>query len=84
MHISVSWITDETLAPVRRQYSTDHDVDPRTSKPSSPSEVPDSRILRGYCRAEGSGCPGPSQLLSPKTQVEEENVQGWLRKAQSY
>ena len=81
---SVPWIIEETLVPVRRQNSTDHDVGPRTSKPSSLSKVPDSRILRGYCGVEGSGCPGPSQLLSPKAQVEEENVRGWLRKAQSY
>ena len=32
---------------------------PKTSKPYSPSEVPDSRILRGYCGVEGSGCLGP-------------------------
>ena len=73
---SVPWITEETLAPVRRQNSTDHDVGPRTSKPSSPSKVLDSRILRGYCGAKGSRCLGPSQILSPKAQVEEENVQG--------
>ena len=81
---SVPWITDETLAPIRRQNSTDHDVSPRTSKPSSSSEVPGSRIFRGYYGAKGFGCPDPSQLLSPKVQVEEENVRGWLRKAQNY
>ena len=68
---SVPWITEETLAPVRRQNSTDHDVGPRTSKPSSPFEVPDSRILRGYCGAKGFGCPGPFQILTLKAQVEE-------------
>ena len=71
---SVPWITEETLALVRRQNSTDRDVGPRTSKPSSLSEVPDSRILRGYCGAKGSGCPDPFQILSPKAQAEEENV----------
>ena len=30
----------------------------RTSKPSSPSEELDIRILRGYCRAKGFGNPG--------------------------
>ena len=81
---SVPWITEETLVPVRRQNSTDRDVGPKTSKPSSLSEVLDIRILRGYCGAKGSECFDPSQLLSPKAQVEEENVRGWLRKAQSY
>ena len=63
---SVPWITEKTLAPVKRQNSTDHDVGPRTSKPSSPSEVLDSRILRGYCGAKGPGCPGPFQISSPR------------------
>ena len=73
---SVPWITEETLAPVRRQNSTNHDVSPRMSKPSSLSEVPNSRILGSYCGVKGSECPSPSQLLSPKAQVEEENVRG--------
>ena len=73
---SVPWITEETLAPIRRQNLTDHDVGPRTSKTSSSSEVPDSRILRGYCGAKGSGCPNPFQILNPKAQVKEENVRG--------
>ena len=63
---NVPWITEETLALVRRQNSTDHDVGPRTSKPSSPSEVPDSRILKGYCEVKGPGCPGPFQISSPR------------------
>ena len=54
---SVPWIIEETLAPVRRQNSTDHDVGPRTSKPSSPFEVPDSRILRGYWGPKDLGTP---------------------------
>ena len=65
---SVPWLTEETLAPVRKQNSTDHDVGPRTSKPSSSSEVPDSKILRGYCGAKGSGCPGPFRIISPRAQ----------------
>ena len=40
--------------------------------------------IKCKCGAKGSGCPGPFQILSPKAQAEEENVQGWLRKAQSY
>ena len=65
---SVPWITEETLAPIRRQSSIDHVVGPRMSKSSSPSEAPDSRILRGYCGAKGSGCPGPFRIISPKGQ----------------
>ena len=38
---------------------TSHDESPRTSKPSSPSEEPDSKVLRGYCGAKESGNPGP-------------------------
>ena len=65
---SVPWIIEETLAPVRRQNSIDHDVGPRTSKPSSPSEVPDSRILRGYCGAKGphNWVPRPISNIKPK------------------
>ena len=36
---------------------TSHDEGLRTSKPSSPSEEPDNRILRGYCGAKGFGNP---------------------------
>ena len=67
---SVPWITEETLALVNRQNSTDHDVGPRTSKSPCPSESLDSRISRGYCRVKGSGCPGPSDIKS-KTHAEE-------------
>ena len=48
---SVPWVVKETLAPMRKQDSTGHDVGPRTSKSSSPSEDPGSMILRGYYRA---------------------------------
>ena len=65
---NVPWITEETLAPVKRQSSIDHVVGPRTSKSFSSSEVPDSRILRGYCGAKGSGCPGPFRIISPRAQ----------------
>ena len=67
---SVPWVTEETLALVRRQDSTDRDVGPRTSKSSSPSEDSDSRILRGYCGAKGSGDSGPSDT-KPKAHTEE-------------
>ena len=66
---NVPWITEEALAPVRKQSSIDHVIGPRMSKPYSPSEVPDSRILRGYCGAKGSGCPGPFQIISRRAQL---------------
>ena len=59
---SVPWVTEETLVPVRRQDSTDRDVGPRTSKSPYSVESPDSRILRGYSGAKGSGDPGPSDI----------------------
>ena len=67
---SMPWVTEETLALVRRQDSTDRDVGPRTSKSPCPSESPDSRILRGYCGAKGSGDPGPSNI-KPKAHAKE-------------
>ena len=57
---SVPWVAKETLALVGEQNSTDHDVGPRMSKSSSPSEDSDSRILKGYCGAKGSRDSGPS------------------------
>ena len=67
------WVDKEILAPIGKQDSTDHDVGPRTSKSSSPSEDLDSRILRGYCGAKGSGDSGPFNI-KPKAHVEEEEV----------
>ena len=67
---SVPWVTEETLVPVRRQDSTDHDVGPRMSKSPSPFESPDSKILRGYCGAKGSGNPDPSDI-KPKAHANE-------------
>ena len=67
---SMPWVAKETLAAAREQDSTDHDVGPRTSKSSSPSEGLDSRILRGYCGAKGSGDSDPSDV-KPKAHVEE-------------
>ena len=43
------------------------------SKSSSPSEDLDSRILRGYCGAKGSGDTGPFDI-KPKAHAEEEEV----------
>ena len=67
---SMPWVTEETLALVRRQDSTDRDVGPRTSKSPSPSESPNSRIFRGYCGVKGSGDPDPSDIKS-KAHTEE-------------
>ena len=65
---NVPWITEEALAPVRKQSLIDHVIGPRMSKPYSPSEVPDSRILRGYCGSKRSGRPGPLRIISPRAQ----------------
>ena len=54
---------------------TSHDKGPRTPKPFSPPEEPDSRILRGYCGAKEFDNPGPL-YTKPKAHVEEEK---WLR-----
>ena len=55
------------------QDLTSHDESPRTSKPSSPSEKPDSRVLRGYCGAKESGNPGPF-YIELKVHAEEEEM----------
>ena len=65
---SVPWITEETLALVGRRSSINRTIGPRMSKSSSPSEVPDSRILRDYCEAKESGRPGPFRIISPRAQ----------------
>ena len=65
---NVPWITEKTLVPVRRQSPINHVIYPGTSKSSSPSEVPDSRILRGYCGAKGLGYLGPFQIISLRAQ----------------
>ena len=67
---SVPWVTEETLAPVRRQGLTNHDVGSRTSKSPSPFESPDSRILKDYYGVKGSGDPDPSDIKS-KAHAEE-------------
>ena len=55
------------------QDSTGHDEGPRTSKPSSSSKEPDSRILRGYCGAKGFGNPGPFHI-KPKAHAKKEEM----------
>ena len=55
------------------QDSTDRDIGPRTSKPSSPFEEPDSRILRGYYGAKEIGNPSPFHI-KPKVHAEEEEM----------
>ena len=52
---------------------TSHDENPRTSKPSSPSGEPDSRVLRGYCGAKDSRNPDPFHI-KPKAHAEEEEM----------
>ena len=50
---------------------TSHNESPRTSKPSSPSEEPDSRILRGYSGVKELSSPGPLHT-EPEAHAEEE------------
>jgi len=50
---------------------TSHDKGPRTSKSSSPSVEPDSRILRGYYGVKEFGNPDLS-YTKPKTLAKEE------------
>ena len=52
---------------------TSHDEGSRTTKPSSLSEEPDSRIWRGYCGAKGFGNPSPFHF-KPTAHAEEEEM----------
>ena len=52
---------------------TSHDKSPRTSKSSSPSEEPDSRILRGYYRLKEFSNPDPL-YTEPKAHAKEEET----------
>ena len=52
---------------------TSHTETSRTSKPSSPSEEPDSRVFRGYCGAKGFGDHGPFHI-GPMAHAEEEEM----------
>ena len=67
------WTGEKALAPIGEQNSIGHDIGPRISKSSSPSEEPNSRILRGYCGAKGSGNSGPF-YIKPKAYAEEEEM----------
>ena len=55
------------------QDLTSHDESPRTSKPSSPSEEPNNKVLRGYCGAKESENPGPFHI-KPKAHAKEEEM----------
>ena len=59
--------------PIGEQDSTSHDIGPRISKSSSPSEEPGSMILRGYCGAKGSRDFDPFHI-KPKAHAEEEEM----------
>ena len=52
---------------------TSHDESSRTSKPSSPSEEPDNRILRGYCEVKELNNPNPLHT-EPKAHAEKEET----------
>ena len=70
---SVPWVGEEALAPTGEQDSTGHDIGPRASKSSSLLEEQDSRILRDYCGAKGSGDPDPCHI-GPMAHAEEEEM----------
>ena len=70
---NVPWANEEALASIGEQDSTDHNIGPRASKSSFPTEEPDSRILKGYYGAKGSGDPNPS-YIKPKACAEEEEM----------
>ena len=55
------------------QDLTSHNKGPRTPKSSSPSEEPNSRILRGYSGVKEFGNPGPL-YTQPKAHAEEEEM----------
>ena len=70
---SVLWAGKEALMPIGEQDSTGHAIGSRASKSSSSPEELDSRILRGYCRAKGSGDPGLFHIR-PMVYAEEEEM----------
>ena len=78
---SVPWTNEETLALLREQGSTGHDIGPRTSKSSSPPEEPDSRILRGYCGAKGIDDPSPFHIKPMAHAKEKEMSEDEQRKS---
>ena len=70
---SVPWASEKVLGSIGEQDSTSPDKGPRTSKSSSLSKEPGSKILRGYCGAEGSGDTSPF-YIKPKAHTEEEEM----------
>ena len=52
---------------------TNHDESSRTSKPSSPFEEPNNRILKGYCGVKELSSPDPFHT-EPKAHAEEEET----------
>ena len=76
---SMSWVDEETLAPIGEQDSTGHDMGPRTSKSSSPSEEPDSRILRSYCGVEGFGKAQPISYQAQGPRQGERSARGRMK-----
>ena len=70
---SVPWAGEEALVPIGEQDSTGHDIGPRTSKSSSPSEEPGNKIFKGYCGAKGSRNSGPFHI-KPKVHAKEEEM----------
>ena len=67
------WAGEKALAPIGEQDSIGHDISPRTSKSSSPSKEPGSKILRGYCGAKGSRDSGPFHI-KPKAHAKKEET----------
>ena len=70
---SVPWAGEEALALIGEQDSNSHDIGPRTSKSSSTPDEPNSRILKGYCRAKGFGDSSPFHI-KPMAHAEEEEM----------
>ena len=88
-HLSIKSINEDSPRILKRQEHalgrrrdpgthggqdlTSHDESPRTSKPSSPFEELDSRVLRGYYGAKESSNPSPFHIR-PKAHTEEEEM----------
>ena len=70
---SVPWVGEEALVLIGEQDSTGHDIGSRASKSSSLLEEQDSRILRDYCGAKGSGDPDPCHI-GPMAHAENEEM----------
>ena len=77
----VPWVGEKALALIGEQNSTGHDIGPKTSKSSSPPEVPNRRILKGCCGAKGFGDPGPFHIKLMAHSEEEEMSEDEQRKS---